>query len=177
MRATDHDAVGGARRDRATREGRAREGAARGGRTRARRLCALAAFVSLLILSAACSQDPQKEVREELRTLSSWARTLRLLAESWREGSVPSRYAAKTAREAREALQEELQAVQQSSSVPADARAALAQHAQTLDALASSLSQAARGGDREGAAQLVVQLSGEQQSLDALARGAGAPAR
>jgi ApbE superfamily uncharacterized protein (UPF0280 family) len=112
-----------------------------------------------------------------MQTLSSWAGTLRLLAESWREGSVPSRYAAKTAEESRESLRSESETVRQSSSIPSDARAAFAEHAQAIDALAASLAQAARGGDREQAAQLAVELSGEQQAVDALARGAGAQAR
>jgi hypothetical protein len=162
---------------RATEQDETRGHAARDGRTSARRLCALVASASLLILSAACSKDPRGEARQELQTLSSWAGTLRLLAESWREGSVPSRYAAKTAEEARESLRSESQTVQQSSSIPSDARAAFAQHAQALDSLASSLSRAARGGDREAASQLVVQLAGEQQAVDALARGAGAQGR
>lgn len=173
MRATDHSTTrGGARR-----AGTTRGGPTRARWSRARRLCAIAASASLLILSVACSQDPRKETREELQTLSSWAGALRLLAESWREGSVPSRYAAKTSEEAREALREESQTVEQSSSIPAEARAAFARHAQTLDAFASSLAQAARGGDREAAGQLVAQLSGEQQLIDELARGAGASGR
>jgi hypothetical protein len=146
----------------------------RNGHARGRRLCAFAVSSSLLLLSAACAQDPQKEVRQELQTLSSWAATLHLLADSWREGSVPSRYAAKTADDAHETLMEESQTIQQSSSIPADAREVIKGHARNIHAAAMSLAQAVRNEDRGAAAQLSGQLSDEQKSVDDLARGAGA---
>jgi hypothetical protein len=141
---------------------------------RARRRCALVVTLSLLFMSSACASDPQKEARQKLQMLSSWAATLHLLADSWREGAVPSRYAAKTADDAHETLMEESQTIQQSSSIPADAREAIKGHARNIDAAAASLAQAVRNEDREVAAQLSGQLSDEQKSIDDLARGAGA---
>jgi hypothetical protein len=140
---------------------------------RARRFLILAATL-LLLTSSACASDPQKEARQKLQTLSSWAATLRMLADSWGDGTVPSRYAAKTADDAHETLAEESQTVQQSSSIPADARAVITGHAQSIDAAATSLAQAVRNGDRAAVAQLSGQLSAEQKSIDDLARGAGA---
>lgn len=143
-------------------------------KTRALRLCATATLIALVSLSVSCASDPQKGARQELQTLSSWAATLRLLADSWREGSVPSRYAAKTADEAHEALQEEWHSIEQSTTTSAEARAGLSDHARTLDALAATLAQAVRNENREAAGQLIAQLSDEQKSVDELARGAGA---
>jgi hypothetical protein len=140
----------------------------------ARRFFTLAVMLSLLFTSAACASDPQKEARQKLQTLSSWAATLHLLADSWREGSVPSRYSTKTADDAHETLTEESQTIQQSSSIPADAREVIKGHARNIDAAAASLAQAVRNEDRVAAAQLSVQLSDEQKSIDDLAHGAGA---
>lgn len=141
---------------------------------RACRLRALVATLSLLLTTPACASDPQKEVRQELQTLSSWAATLRMLSDSWRDGSVPSRYAAKTADDAHETLMAESQTIQQSSSIPADAREVIKGHARNIDAAATSLAQAVRNDDRAVAARLSGQLSEEQKSIDDLARGAGA---
>ncbi|MFN2599415.1 MAG: hypothetical protein ABR563_19775 [Pyrinomonadaceae bacterium] len=146
-------------------------GAARTGRGRARRVVTL--FV-LLSLSGACAQDPRKQTRQELQTLSSWAATLHLLGEAWLERSVPSRYAQQTLHEARQTLQEEAQTIQQSSSIPADARAALIGHAQQLDRLAGGLSEEVQTGDPTDTPQVLTQVAQEQQALADLARGVGA---
>jgi hypothetical protein len=146
------------------------------GRRRVRRVCALALALSLC---AACARDPQGEARQELQTLSSWAATLRLLADSWREGAVPSRYAAKTAEAAQETLQEEARKIERSCEMcyGSWSQAVLGAHAHNLDSLASELSQAVQKEDRAAAVQLVESLAGEEQSLRDLARKAGAQGR
>lgn len=145
--------------------------AARAGRARARRIAALSVSLSLF---AACAQDPQKQTRQELQTLSSWAGAIHLLGEAWLERSVPSRYAQQTLHEARQALQEEAQTIQQSSSIPPDARAALVGHAQQLDRLAGGLWEEVQTGDPTNTPQSLAQLAQEQQALNDLSREVGA---
>jgi hypothetical protein len=149
---------------------------ARDSRRRARRLRTLAAPLSLVLL-AACAQDPRREIRQEAQTLSSWAATLHLVADSWREGSVPTPYAKKAVEAARATLRDEAKSIQGSSTMPADARAAFAERARGLGELADSMSRIVEGEDRAAAGQLVVGLSGEEQSLKDLAQKAGARAR
>jgi hypothetical protein len=151
---------------RASDQKRMREGRKR----RARRVCALAAALSLLV---GCAQDPQDEARQEWQTLASWTATLHLLADSWREGSVPTRYAKKSAEAAHETLQKELQSVQKSSTLPADGRALIVERARSLDELSLSLAQAMQSEDRVAAQQLVESLAREEQSLKDLAREGG----
>ena len=135
------------------------------------------ACVLLLSLSAACAQDPQKEIRREVQTLSSWAATLHLLADSWREGTVPTPYAKKTIEAARETLRDELKTIQGSSTIPADACAALSERAQSLDALTEAMSRAVQSEDRAATEQLAGSLSQEEQLLGSLAQQAGAQSR
>jgi hypothetical protein len=143
---------------------------------RARRFLTLAATL-LLLTSSACASDPQKEARQELQTLSSWAATIHLLGEAWLERSVPGRYAQKTLDEARQTLQDESQTIQQSSSMPADARASLVEHAQKLDKLAGTLREEVQTGDPSLTRQALDEVAQEQQTLEGLARGAGARGR
>lgn len=150
-------------------------GGARDGRRRARRVCAVAAMA--LSLFVACASDPQEEAREESQRLASWAATLHLLADSWRAGAVPTRYTRKSAEAAHETLQEELKSMQKSSTLPSDARASLVERAQSLDALASAVAQAAQKEDRNGAEQLGESLAREEQTLKELAQQAGAQGR
>jgi hypothetical protein len=130
-----------------------------------------------LSLSAACAQDPQKEIRQEAQTLSSWAATLRLVGDSWREGSVPTPYAKKAIEAARATLRDELKTIQGSSTIPADARAALSERARSLDALGDAMSRAVQGEDRAATEQLAGSLTQEQQLLGSLAQKVDAQPR
>ncbi|MDT7604478.1 MAG: hypothetical protein QOF61_2475 [Acidobacteriota bacterium] len=154
MRATDHNSTRDVRR-------------------RARVVCVLAT----LSLFAACAQaDPQKEIRQEAQTLASWAATLHLVGDSWREGSVPGRYAEKTISEVREALREEGHTINESSTLPANARAVLSEHAQRLETLASGMRESVTS-NPASMPQEIEMLSQEEQSLKDLAQKAGAQAR
>jgi hypothetical protein len=132
---------------------------------------------TLALFCAACAQDPQKETKQELQTLSSWAATLHLLADSWREGSVPTSYATKTLENAREALRQESQRAQSSSSLAPDARSSLVAHSQSLDAQAGELASAVQREDRSAVPPLANALVQEEQTLAALAQKAGAQTR
>ena len=147
---------------------------ARDGRRRARCVCAVTMALSLFV---ACASDPQDEAREASQRLASWAATLHLLTDSWREGSVPTGYARKSAEAAHKTLQEELQSVQKSSTLRADARGSLVERAQSLDALASAVAQAAQKEDRNAAQQLSESLAREEQTLKEFAQQAGAQGR
>jgi hypothetical protein len=147
----------------------------RGGRLRARRVCVVVAALSLSATS--CAQDPQKETRQEAQTLASWAATLHMVGDSWREGSVPSQYARKTFHETRKVLQKELKSLQESSTMPADARAALAEHAQKLDGLAGAMWEEVQTGDPTFTPKMIEQAAQEEQSLKNLAQQAGAQGR
>jgi hypothetical protein len=144
-----------------------------GGRGLARRVCIVAAALSL---SAACSRDPQKEISREAQTLASWAATLHMIGDSWREGSVPGRYAEKTIIEVREALREEGKTINESSTLPADARAAVSDHARKLDALASGMRESVTS-NPAAMPQEIETLAQEEQSLRDLAQKAGAQTR
>lgn len=144
------------------------------GRRRARLACALAATLSLFV---ACASDPQSEAREKAQKLASWAATLHLLADSWREGSVPTRYARRSAQAAQRALQEASKSAQESSTLRAEARASLVERAQSLDRLASALAQAAQKEDRSLAVQLSDSLAHEEQTLKEFAQPEGAQGR
>ncbi|MFL6229273.1 MAG: hypothetical protein ACJ741_10880, partial [Pyrinomonadaceae bacterium] len=140
---------------------------------RVRRICVAAVLLSLS--GASCAQDPQKEIRQEAQTLASWAATLHLLGDDWHEGSVPSRYVAKSAEEAHETLQEEAQKLERSCRMCYGSLSQLlGARAENLGSLASSLSQAVRNEDRAAVEQLSARLSEEQRAFDDLARGAGA---
>jgi hypothetical protein len=144
-------------------------------RVRARRTFIFAA--SLALFCAACAQDPQKETKQELQTLSSWAATLHLLADSWREGSVPTQYTTKTLENARDALRQESQRAQSSSSLGGEARSSLVAHIESLDALAGEFASATQREDRSAVPQLVNALAQEEQTLADLAQKAGAQTR
>jgi hypothetical protein len=146
----------------------------RGGGFRARRICVVAVLLSLS--AASCAQDPQKETRQEAQTLASWAATLGMVGDSWREGSVPGRYAEKTIAEVRESVREEGQTINASATLPADARAALSDHARKLDALASGMRESVTS-NPASMPQAVEALSQEAQSLRDLAQQAGAQPR
>jgi hypothetical protein len=138
-----------------------------------RRVCVVAVLLSL---SAACAQDSQKEIKQQAQTLASWAATLHMIGDSWREGSVPGRYAEKTLDEAREALRDEGQTIDESSTMPADARAVLSDHARKLDALAGGMRESVKG-NAAAVSQAVDALAQEEQSLRDLAQRAGAQTR
>jgi hypothetical protein len=147
----------------------------RGDGGRARLICVVAVLLSLS--AASCAQDPQKETRQEAQTLASWAATLHLVGESWREGSVPSQYARKTFHEIRKVLQKELKSIQESSTMPADERAALAEHAQKLDGLTGAMWEEVQTGDPTFTSKMIEQAAQEEQLLKDLAQKAGAQAR
>jgi hypothetical protein len=147
---------------------------ARSGSVSARRVCVVVAALSLS--AASCAQDPRKETRQEAQTLASWAATLHMVGDSWREGSVPGRYAEKTIAEVREALREEGKTINASSTLPADARAALSDHEQKLDSLAGGMREAVTS-NPAAMPQAVGLLAQEEQSLKDLAQQAGAQGR
>jgi hypothetical protein len=146
----------------------------RGGRRGSARLVCVVAALSLSVSS--CAQDPQKETRQEAQTLASWAATLHMVGDSWREGSVPGRYAEKTIIEVRESLREEGKTINESSTLPADARAALSDHEQKLDTLAGRMREVVTS-NPASMPQAVEALAQEEQSLKDLAQRAGAQAR
>jgi hypothetical protein len=151
-----------------------RHNSTHGSRKRARRVCVVVAALSLS--AASCAQDPQKEIRQEAQTLASWAATLHMVGDSWREGSVPGRYAEKTIIEVRESLREEGKTINESSTLPADARAALSDHAGKLDALASGMRESVTS-NPASMPQDIEMLSQEEQALRDLAQRAGAQGR
>ena len=109
--------------------------------------------------------------------MASWAASLHLLCDAWREGSVPTRYAAKSMEEAREALSQEAQTLRKEIS-KGDAESqdgsALLDHLSKLDALTVSAAEAVRAGDSSAAERVVGSLAQEQQALSDLSRGVGA---
>ena len=143
-----------------------------------RRVLAVAFVVAVAAASSACSGgSPSERVEQERKTVASWAASLHLLCDAWREGSVPTRYAAKSLEEAREALGEEAQTLRRELSqgeAEPQRGSALLDSLARLDALAVAAAGAVRAGDRGAAEQIVGALSREQQSLSDLSRGVGA---
>lgn len=118
--------------------------------TRSRVSCA-----ALLVSIAACGgKSAGERVAEHDRVRVSWEQTSRFVGAEWIERAVPDAYAARTLQRASEELQSESEKLQRDS-IPEQARVRLRDSLGAARALADSLEQVIRVGDRSAATRLV----------------------
>jgi ABC-type proline/glycine betaine transport system substrate-binding protein len=129
-----------------------------------RRTLVCVALAAALLPAAACStQTPDERLKTELRTVASWAATVRKVCEDWQGGRVPTGYAAKALEAAQDELQTEAQTLSEDTSIPAQARAAAQGQ---IEQLAQAVGQA-QGAVGRADATAMAQVLGQ---LDAAAR-------
>jgi len=131
-------------------------------------------FLLLILLAslAACSsQSPADKLRQELRTVASWAATSRMVGEALQNGKVLSDYAARTFEAAGQNLQEESRTLEKSSDIPVEERANLQAQLARLEEIVGQLKTAAAAKDNAALSQQVEQLKVEEQSLKSSLRG------
>jgi hypothetical protein len=99
----------------------------------------------LIVLTACSTQTPDERLKTELRTVASWAATVRKVGEDWQGGRVQTGYTMKALEAAQEELQQEGKTIAQDSALPAAARTSATQQIEKLrDAVAQMHAAVAR---------------------------------
>jgi hypothetical protein len=137
------------------------------------RLLLLASFIGL---TSCGSQSPAEKLNKELKTISSWTATTRMVAEALRSGKVPDAYARRTFEAAQQSLQEESQTLEQAADIPAEKREEARARLNNLQEIISQMKRAGEGKDQTALGQLTERLAVEAQAVKAQAEG-GAGAR
>ena len=91
----------------------------------------------LFALTACSTETPDERLRTELRTVASWAATVRKVGEDWQGGRVQTGYTMKALEAPQAELQQEGKTIAQDSAMPAAARTSAQQQIEKLrDAVA-----------------------------------------
>jgi hypothetical protein len=139
-------------------------------RCQAQRLSAsLLLSVSLICLSA-CGA-PSDKMNKELKTISSWAATVRMVGESLMGGKLPDTYAKRTIETARQTLQEESATLGKSSDIRAEQRQGAQQQIDRLQQIIAQMKTAIESRDRGALSQLVEQVAVEDQTIKSSSKG------
>lgn len=126
------------------------------------------ALLSIVALLAACGSGSKRDrAAESLRTVASWAATVRLTARSWRDGAVPAPFAGKTCEVAAQELASTLD--QLASEPPSELRGALAGRLESPDSAAARVRAAIARGDRAAVAREEERLAGAERRARTLA--------
>jgi len=130
-------------------------------------------FTSLLLTSGCGSGSSAGDITEELKTISSWAATAHMIADTWMAGSAPTAYTVQTLFEARRRLQEERSRIE-SRSVPAETRGEVVRQLDNLGETMNQMLSAIRKADRKALARQIGQLSAAAEAVASLAKGSQA---
>jgi hypothetical protein len=131
-----------------------------------------ALVLSSIFLSAAftaCSRSANDKVVEELQSIASWTATVRMVAESWSSGAIPTPYTKQTLQKAQQEFQKETKTLRES--VPAQPR--LLEQTKQLEQISDQLQNAVEQNDRSTVTAKIQQLATEQQQIDRLAKASG----
>jgi hypothetical protein len=123
--------------------------------------------LGLTSLSVACSNsNPSADLQKEVKTIVSWIETTRAVGEAWKNGSVPSAYAALTFQTAQENLKQEIDSIQ-SIPISGSAKADLSMKLQQMEISLGEAVQAIEKSDTSALEQTLNQLTTAQQALSA----------
>ena len=126
------------------------------------------ALIVWLALQLACG-SPDDEFTTTLKTVSSWTATAHLVADAWRNGSVPTLYATRTLQTARETLQEEQEKVGKPELQQlGEARARLLTRLQNLGQVIGEMQATIERNDHQALAELLDRLTAEESALEAI---------
>lgn len=120
-------------------------------------------FVSLTFL-AACSSTSGK-LNKELKTVSSWASTSRMVGEALMNGKVPMAYAKRTLETAQQKLQDESKTFSNSTDIPNERRTNVQGQINRIQQLVNQMKTAVEGNDKAALSQSIGQLMIEEQSM------------
>jgi hypothetical protein len=122
-------------------------------------------FVALFVGAACSTQSPDERLKTELRTVSSWAATVRKVGEDWQGGRVPTGYATKTLEAAQTELQKEDETLAQDADIPAAQRTGAQQQIEKLNDAVGQMRTALARADRLALTQALVQLNAAAQPV------------
>ncbi|MDQ3819197.1 MAG: hypothetical protein M3362_16185 [Acidobacteriota bacterium] len=125
---------------------------------------ALSIIFAPLILLTACT-SPSDKLTKELKTVSSWSATVRMVGEALMGGEVPDAYAKRTLDTAAQNLEDESKTLSNSSDLPGDERARAQEQVGRIRQLVGQTKAAVEGKDRSALAQLIAQLMIEEQAV------------
>ena len=120
-------------------------------------------FAALIFLTA-CSSSPDK-LTKELKTISSWAATVRMVGEALMNGKVPTAFAKRTLETAQQNLKDENKTLSKSSDIPNEERTSVQGQINRIQQLVSQMKSAVEGKDQSVLSQLIRQLMIEEQSM------------
>lgn len=123
-------------------------------------------MLSALLMSSCVSSNPSDSLHHEIKTLTSWIETTRMVGQAWQAGSVPSAYAARTFQTAQETLQTESETIQ-SLPIADVTRTDLRANIQQMQNLLGQAEMAAKNSDRAGVDAAMTQLTTAEHVLDA----------
>ena len=132
---------------------------------RRRRITMAIAAIAL----AACSGPPDKQAKQGLESLHSWAQSANMVGEEWLRGAVPDAYA-RTALQsfAKKAKKEQKQAL--SGKLPAATRQFLVEGFGAVILAADSLRSAVDRRDRHGTVTIMGALAARARAVDSVKR-------
>ena len=128
------------------------------------RIAVLFAAGLIFLFSACSASNPSDALRKELKTIVSWIETTRAVGEAWKNGSVPSAYAARTFETAQRNLQQEMKTLQ-SLSIPEATRADLSVKIQQLQNSLGQAAMAIKKNDQLSVERVIIELTTAQQWL------------
>ena len=121
----------------------------------------------LIFLCSACSASNSSDaLHKELKTIVSWIETTHAVGKPWKNGSVPSAYAARTFQTAQENLKQEVDSIQ-SIPISGSAKADLSMKLQQMESSLEQAVQAVEKSDTSALEQTLNQLTTAQQALSA----------
>lgn len=120
----------------------------------------------LLIISTACSKPSDKEVTtEHLKTVGSWTATARMVAESWKQETVPQHYAKQTLETTQQEIAKETESLfRELPQTRSQLMPSLQHLQQTLQQLSSAVDQP----EKAAIAAPLKQLIAEEKQLQTL---------
>lgn len=124
-------------------------------------------FFASLILLTACN-SPSDKLTKELKTISSWAATVRMVGEALISSKVPVAYAKRTLETAEHNLQDESKTLSKASDIPNQERTRAQYEISRIQQLAGQMKTAVEGKDQTALSQLIGRVMIEEQSIKSL---------